>query len=382
MELVDTPIKLQALSHRLSGARQLFLDTEFDSSRAGKRLSLIQVSREDSPNDAHLIDALCLEDLGSVRSVFASETVEWVLHAGLQDVELLVERLDIDVPERVFDTQVAWALLGPEHSVSLSYLKFRVLGIRAGKPHQADDWLRRPLPAPQLEYAADDIRELPALRRELGSRAEAEGKLETVYEASREASQPQRRGPRTLSLASFRNAWQLNRKTQAALRHLIDWYNGLDEGARNRAPDAKTLMSIASRLPRTPKDLIRIKGVPHGWAQRHGAELTRDLERAVQAARADDFVPIDPPPYATFEEIRTEAWLSLARAEVCFRLRVSPDLVLPARVNKQLLGELLDQRDLGQALSSLSGWRRDLLVDEMLDFARRTPPPFAIGSPA
>jgi ribonuclease D len=181
-----------------------------------------------------------------------------------------------------------------------------------------------------------------------------------------------------LSLSSFRNAWQLNRKTQAALRYLIEWYNGLDANARARAPDAKTLMSIASRLPRTPKDLVRIKGVPHSWANRHGATLTRDLGQAVERAREDDFVPIDPPPYTTFEEIRTEAWLGVARAEVCFRRAMAPDLVLPGRVHKQLLAELLDERDLHKALQSLSGWRRDLLVDEMLEFAKQNPPPFLI----
>jgi hypothetical protein len=98
--------------------------------------------------------------------------------------------------------------------------------------------------------------------------------------------------------------------------------------------------------------------------------------RAVEQARADDFVPIDPPPYTTFADIRTEAWLVMARAEVCFELDVSPDLVLPARVSKQLLQELLDERNLEKALQSLSGWRHDLLVDAMLEFARKTPPPF------
>src|SRR5690606_36360953 len=146
---------------------------------------------------------------------FAAPNCEWVLHAGLQDIELLCERLGIAAPEKVFDTQIAWALLGPEASVSLSYLKFRMLGIRAGKPHQADDWLRRPLPESQLRYAASDIEHLPELRQQLGKRAEPQGRLRAIHHASSEVAKPSQELDSELSLASFRNAWQLNRRTQA-----------------------------------------------------------------------------------------------------------------------------------------------------------------------
>src|SRR5690606_32948486 len=166
-----------------------------------------------------------LRDLSPLREVFVHHEVEWVLHAGLQDIELLVQALGAPAPTKIFDTQIAWALLGPEASVSLSYLKFKVLGIRAGKPHQADDWLRRPLPESQLRYAASDIEHLPAIRAELGARAEARNRLEIIYQASREVAEPSVAPDAELSLSSFRNAWQLNRRTQAALRFLIQWYN-------------------------------------------------------------------------------------------------------------------------------------------------------------
>jgi acetyl/propionyl-CoA carboxylase alpha subunit len=80
---------------------------------------------------------------------------------------LLMSRLRLDARPRVFDTQVAWALVTAEASVSLAYLVFRVLGLRTTKAHQADDWMRRPLPTNQLAYAACDVAHLPELRARL-----------------------------------------------------------------------------------------------------------------------------------------------------------------------------------------------------------------------
>ena len=377
MQLIDTQAELEKIPANLGGGTRLYLDTEFDSSKAGKKLSLVQVSR-DQPDTApiYLVDALRLRDLSPLREVFAHPDVEWVLHAGLQDIELLVERLNITAPTKIFDTQIAWALLGPEASVSLSYLKFKVLGIRAGKPHQADDWIRRPLPESQLRYAASDIEHLPAIRSSLGDRAEALGRLGTIYQASREVAEPQAAPDAELSLSSFRNAWQLNRRTQAALRFLIQWYNARPTEERMLAPDTKTMMAIASRLPRTSADLARIKGVHRGWANRHGQRFTQLLVAATESAREEDFVPIDPPPYATFEEIRSEAWLGMARAEVCAELSVSPDLVFPGRLLKRVRDDLLKNQGLDRALEHLGGWRKELLSDALNRFGEKVPPPF------
>lgn len=378
MKIIDRDQELAALAPRLQGARRLYLDTEFDSSKAGKKLSLVQIARDGAaPEEVFLVDALRIRDLTPLKPAFSDQGCEWVLHAGLQDIELLVERLAIEPPTQVFDTQVAWALLSPEASVSLSYLKFRLLGLRTGKPHQADDWLRRPLPESQLRYAASDIEHLPALREALGERADALARIPAIHQASREVAQPVVATEPELSLASFRNAWQLNRRTQAALRFLIDWYNQRPPDERRNAPDSKTMMAIASRVPPSSDDLARIKGVHRGWAIKHGARFTQLLQAAADNAKAEDFVPIDPAPYATFEEFRIEAWLGMARAEVCTRVSAAPDLVFPGRILKRVRDDLLDGRTLEQSLVHLGDWRGDLLRNPLFEFAKEQPLPRA-----
>ncbi len=372
VELIQSEAGLRSAASELSGAPCLYLDTEFESTRSGTTLCLLQLSRGDA---TFLIDTLRLDDLYPLSDVLADPQTEWVLHAGQQDVALLMSRLGLRAPPRLFDTQVAWALLGPEYSVSLSYLQYRVLGIRVGKAHQADDWKRRPLPASQLAYAAADIEHLPRLRKILGERAASLGRVELVHLASVDTAWPEPESPAPLALESFRNAWQLEVQNQAALHALIEWYNALDPAQQKRAPESKTLLSIAGRLPRTHDDLSRIKGVSRSFQQEHGAHVLAALARAVDRARAADHVVIEPPAYASFDEIRVEAWLSLARAEICAELSVAPELALPGRVLRPVKMALLAERDAMRAAAQFHGWRETLLKDAFLRFARQTPPP-------
>lgn len=372
VELIQSDASLRSAASALAGARCLYLDTEFESTRGGTTLCLLQLSGGDT---TFLIDTLRIESLHPLSDVLADPQTEWVLHAGQQDVALLMSRLGLRSPPRLFDTQVAWALLGPEYSVSLSYLQYRVLGIRSGKAHQADDWKRRPLPESQLAYAAADIEHLPALRKILGERAASLGRAELVHLASVDTAWPEPEPPGPLALESFRNAWQLEVQNQAALHALIEWYNALAPADQKRAPESKTLLSIAARLPRTLDELSRIKGVSRGFLQEHGAKVVRDMVHAADQARAADHVVIEPPPYATFQEIRLEAWLTLARAEICAGLSVAPELALPARVLRPLKLVLLLTQDLEAAAVHLRGWRETLLKDAFLNFARRHPLP-------
>lgn len=372
MQLIDEPGALERVAQTLRGAPRLYLDTEFESNRTGSRICLLQLSRGD---EAYLVDPLRLRSLEPLRDVLSAPGTEWVLHAGLQDVQLLVERLQLEPPELLFDTQVAWGLLTAESSVSLAYLQYKVLGKRSNKAHQADDWTRRPLPTSQLAYAAADVAHLPALREALGEQARRLGREAIVHRASLDLLQPTREPLAPLSLESFRNAWQLEPRQQAGLRYVISWYNGLTPAQREAVPETKTLLSIASRLPDSPDVLGRIKGVSPRFVQRAGRELVAGLGRAASEARSEDFVPIEPVPYATFEEIRLDAWLAVARAEVCARLQAAPELVLPGRLLKSMRAAAVEAGTGAAALDGISGWRRELVEEAFQQFCQDHPAP-------
>jgi len=364
VKLIATASELAELSQTLRSAEVLFLDTEFESNRSGIELCLLQVS---DGSQIFLVDAIAVRDLTPLAEAFQSGA-QWVLHAGQQDVMLLGDRLKLSTRPRVFDTQIAWALSTVEHSVSLAYAQFRALGLRGTKAHQADDWVRRPLPASQLAYAAADVEHLPELYRFLSERLTALGRTDLVPIASAESVWAEAAPPTLLALESFRNAWQLDHRGQAALRYLIQWFNALPEREREQAPENKTLLSLAGRLPRSVDDLQRIKGVPRSWSRELSQSLVTALTRAAEAADATGFVPIDPPAYATKAELRVDGWLAAARADVCVSLEVAPEIALPSRIMKGLRSHLVTQGT-AQLGDALDGWRKTLLAAPLAQFA-------------
>ncbi|HEU4578226.1 MAG TPA: ribonuclease D [Polyangiaceae bacterium] len=377
MRLLATREELNAGLKELEGAPAYYLDTEFESSKRGKRLSLVQVSRGD---EVYLIDALRLgappisaPGLGSgstpgplreLGSVLCNPATQWILHAGLQDVELLLDVFESESAPRLFDTQVVWGLLGPEASVSLAFLVFRVLGIRSSKGYQADDWLRRPLPRAQLEYAAQDIAHLPALEKHLRERALQLGREPWIPEICRELLLPAPAEPLPLTFESFRNAWQLDGTGQSALRSLIEFQNSMPGDAALVQP--KTLLSIASRLPASVGDLGRIKGVSPSFCRAHGARVIALLSQAKRTAPAGD--ALEPSDYANFDDMVREARLMLVRAELCAELSIAPDLALPMALMRRMQQRANSARDLSAASQELRGWREAVLGE---GFARR-----------
>ncbi len=76
----------------------------------------------------------------------------------------------------------------------------------------------------------------------------------------------------------------------------------------------------------------------------------------------EQFVQIDPPPYATFEEIRLDAWLSRVRAETSAAVGIAPDLLLPQRVMRDVKDRInATGGRRGVFLECLDGWRKSVL---------------------
>jgi ribonuclease D len=353
VRVLATPEELTLGLRELEGSARYYIDTEFESSKRGKQLSLIQIS---GGEEVYVIDVLALPSIADLAPIIFAPNCEWVLHAGLQDVELLLGQFESSTPPALFDTQVVWGLLGPEASVSLAFLQFRVLGVRSSKGYQADDWLRRPLPKAQLEYAASDIVHLPALERELRRRARELGREHVIADACRELLLPEPSTTTTLGFESFRNAWQLDSAGQSALRALCDWYNGLGQGVLT--VQSRTLLSIASRMPANLHELSRIKGVSPNLCRTHGARIIALLQRAKATAPAAE--ALEPVDYANFDDFVREARLSLVRAELCAELRMAPDLALPMALVRRMQQRVKAAGDLRAAAAELSGWRANL----------------------
>ena len=76
----------------------------------------------------------------------------------------------------LYDTQLAAAFCGYGDQVSYGQLVDEICAVHLPKTYTRADWRRRPLPAEQLEYAIDDVKYLPPLRRQLDQLLEQKGR--------------------------------------------------------------------------------------------------------------------------------------------------------------------------------------------------------------
>lgn len=370
---VDTTKGLHQAAQQLAHASTFYIDTEFELGSGGGKLCLIQIS---DGQQIYLIDALRLSAMDPFIDVVTGEGVQWVLHSGKKDLELLRDKFHLKRLPAIFDTQAAWGLLNAECTISLAYLNFTVLGRRTPKEHQASPWNTRPLPEAQLQYAASDVETLPLLHTALGEMLERQNKRDLVHEVSRELCLPAElehtppvQAP--VSLADFRNAWELDYGSQAALQFLIDWWNTTPPQKRPAGMKPYLLFQIARRMPESGRELAQIKGVPARWAYQHGDWLTGRLIRASYEARESQFPPIEPQPYVTFEELQLDAFLAAMKYAVSRAAAIAPEICFPPSVMQALKQRLLNNPDVRAAVVELRGWRQAWLAGPYLEFCNR-----------
>ena len=350
-EYIEEAAGLVGVVEAIHGAPRVYLDTEFESRRGGTTLCLVQLT---VGHTIYVIDTVAVRDISTLGPPLAE--TEWVLHAGRQDVALLMTACGLKRRPQLFDTQIAWGLCSAEHQVSLAYLLATLVDVRTEKGCQTDNWQGRPLPEGQLRYAAEDVAYLPALYDALQRRLEAVGRFEIVPQVCEEVHNPPPEPTTKISLGQYRNLWQLTAKQRAALVALIDWYNDLDGGAARAAPSRKVLLSIASRLPEDGRTLCRIKGVPRRFPMARADAVVAMMRQAADTA-PDTPSGQAPTPYGSFDDLFRDAWLQCARAEVCATAQIAPELGFPQWLLKHLRAAISNDSDYAQAAACFVGWR-------------------------
>ena len=91
-QFIEKPSHMDVVIEALASAKTLFIDTEFESRASGTTLCLLQVT---DGEHTFLIDAITILDLTSLAPVMARPEQTWVVHAGRQDVELLMNAFDV-----------------------------------------------------------------------------------------------------------------------------------------------------------------------------------------------------------------------------------------------------------------------------------------------
>ncbi|MEX1192469.1 MAG: ribonuclease D [Brumimicrobium sp.] len=147
----------------LGKCEAIYIDLEFDKNhfRYGFNLCLMQIFDGET---CFLIDPLGNISIEKIFPVLESSEIEKVCFAFGEDMRLL-HHIGC-FPKNVLDLAVVRSLLG-KPTLSMSNTLVEELGLEAQKSQQKSNWFSRPLKAEQIQYAAEDVVDLPKLREVL-----------------------------------------------------------------------------------------------------------------------------------------------------------------------------------------------------------------------
>jgi ribonuclease D len=285
-QLITESAALLTFCQQAQQARFLAVDTEFVRTRTYyAKLGLVQVQA-----DQHiaLIDPVALhadspdDGLAPLWQLFADPQKTLVIHAGGEDYEILNLHMGC-LPNAIFDTQIASAMLGDGDALGYAAMIEKRLGVELDKSQSRTDWMQRPLAPEQLDYAAADVLYLSEVYPQLLAQAEQQQKLELILQES--AWQAEKRAqqiPDNWLFLYFGNAWQCTPEQLSVLRELVAW-----RIQRARSADlplgfiAKdhVLLDIARRMPTSKGQLHSIKELSSVTVRYAGEQMLEAIRR-------------------------------------------------------------------------------------------------------
>lgn len=347
---LDSQAQMTTAISLLGDAETVSFDTEFLREKTyHPMLCLMQLGFDE---EILLIDPLTDIDLSGFWDALLRTPL--VLHSGRQDLEVL--KLSAGrLPHEVIDTQIAAGLNGMPAQIGYAKLVSAICKVELDKAHTRTDWSRRPLAGDVLDYAADDVRYLPAILSELQEALDKAGRLSWLEEDCADLLAP------ALYENDCDTAWQrvkglgrLPKPVQQRVVALARWREALAQQLnrpRQWILRDQPMIEIAFANPDSVRGLQPIDGVAERFAQRNGTALIEILTGPLP----------EPPSFSERpDEAHRERVKRMAKAvrEVAKALDIEAEILAP-------------QRELRQAASgddnirALRGWREALIGDAL-----------------
>ncbi|MEC7985960.1 MAG: HRDC domain-containing protein [Myxococcota bacterium] len=348
--IIDTDTKLHNLRKILMSKDTLALDMEFHAeNRYLPKLMLIQLA--DLDKNIWIVDPIAI-DISSLSSVLKNKI--FLTHGGQEDIRLLYAHLSV-TPQKIFDTQIAAAFTGIHYPARLNTLLEKSLQQKVMQHETLSDWSKRPLKSQQLQYAAEDVSSLVDLYTHYQSIL---GDQEAwVWEASKEMLHSSLN--RTIEeWRSWKVVQQFDNTTKNILVSLLNWR---EETAQRKNKPANYILprniiiDLVRRKPKSIQEIRLNRRINHGLIKNHGQEILAMIAKGRRSTHRW--------PTIQYSDIAREklilAW-STCFSESC---GIASDLIMPAN---------LAQRIAQHGVCELTGWRRKMLHDDLVDFLNGT----------
>jgi len=355
---VDSDEQLGRLCQQWSTARLLALDTEFIRTDTFFPIAgLLQVS---DGSACYLLDPLAIQDFTPFAHLLEDQAIIKVLHSCSEDLEVFDCLFGV-LPQPLFDTQIGAALAGMDFSMSYQRLCEALLQQHVPKGETRSNWLRRPLTASQIHYAALDVAYLPAIYDLLTTKLQALGRYNWWLDDCQAVTDRFCDYlPAGQYYTKIKSAWKLAPSELALLQLLASWREQearLRDVPRGRILKDNSCTGIATRQPQTIQELSLIEDLSPKTLRKEGDAVLAMVKQA-QAIAPGDW------PAALPRPLPLQAG-SLLKNLKALAVQRATELAMPQEmlVRKKDYEVLLRDRVLP---ATLEGWRKDIIGDELL----------------
>ncbi len=356
--IITTTQALADFCESAKNSKFVTIDTEFIREKTYfPQVCLVQIGTDDA---AIAVDPLAVGiDLTALGKLLANPEVIKVFHAGRQDVEIFCQLFN-EIPQPIFDSQIAAMVLGYGEQVGYEGLVSSILGQNLDKSQRFTDWARRPLTEKQLDYALGDVTHLRKIYIRLAEELEKTGRTEWMEKEISILTDPE------TYITHPENAWKrlsvrnVKPAVLARVKALAAWR---EETAKNKNLPRSWVISdeaiteIAAGNPKTLEDLGRLRTAAKYKANAEkllrvldGAESLVEEKKSGAAGREGVPKSLEP----------ARDLLRLLLKWQCQTHKVAPKLVASGdEIDELLLGE--------RELSCLQGWRGEVFGQKALE---------------
>ncbi len=357
---VDDSEKLQILCESIKDASVLILDTEFIREKTYRaKLCLIQIATDDV---IACVDPIALKDISPLMNIINNENKIKVLHAARQDYEIFYD-LNNELPQPLFDSQLAASLLGYGEQVGYAGLVGKVLGVQLDKAHTRTDWSRRPLSKEQIRYASDDVYYLRQLYPLLKQQLLEQGRENWLDEEFSTLCKPE------LFVTRPEDAWnkvkgisRLRPRQLAAAKNIAQWREEMaikKDLPRRWILADDILLAAAQLLAKNTSQLESIATIKKATIENSGKIILKCIKDALDLNESDLPSTQKPKRLTADQEIIADLLLTQLKL-VANEQNISPSNIASRKmIEKVIYGE--------KDIPLLKGWRYQLAGKKIQD---------------
>ncbi|MCW4631600.1 ribonuclease D [Marinomonas rhodophyticola] len=326
---------------------------------------LIQVSEGEK---AVLIDPLTIDEWQPLRDLMVNPSVMKVFHACSEDMDVFDRLLGV-LPTPFYDTQIGEAYASAQWSLSYVKLIHEYLQIEVAKDETRSDWIQRPLTDAQKRYAALDVVYLAKVYPLQIARLNAKNMLDWAMEDCESLKwQYQMNADPEQNWDGIKTAWRLSPESLTLLRLLFIWR---DEQARKEdVPKGqilkdRTLWSLAKTLPSHHKAISEAEEITGRQHRLYGEVILQNVALVKELSPDEYQLPLEIPLPSQAGEL-TKAVKAFVR-ERAEALNIAPEAMMKRKLLDPLVRHLFDGTEIDWQNPALTGWRREEIVNPVLE---------------